>query len=210
MIRMFILVSIVAILPSGAYAADTFLDPDEMALLKPDASVPGLSNYTTPGKDVTAYPKVVMGSITFFFAKDSKAKGIDAKETTQITTTLSGAMKTQLQKHFEVVDKPGPDTLLLNMGVTEIQMKNKKRGLLGWTPIGLVATTAGNLSGMRITLAGASLQGEVVDSVSGDIISLFQVDHVKHMDGKKKLSWDDVSLTLSDFAERSLGERFQN
>ena len=62
---------------------------------------------------------------------------------------------------------------------------------------------------MRITLAGASLQGEVVDGVSGDIVALFQVDHVKDMDGKKALSWDDVRWTLSDFAERSLGARFQ-
>ena len=135
---------ILAVLPLSAIADDSFLDSQEMAQLKPDPKVPGLRNYATPGKDLGAYAKVVVGNITLFYAEDSKAKDIDAKEMTEITNALHDALTGALGEHFEVVDKPGPGTALMNIAVTNLKMKNKKRGLLGYTPIGLVATTAGN------------------------------------------------------------------
>ena len=201
---------ILAVLPLSAIADDSFLDSQEMAQLKPDPKVPGLRNYATPGKDLGAYAKVVVGNITLFYAEDSKAKDIDAKEMTEITNALRDALTGALGQHFEVVDKPGPGTVLMNVAVTNLKMKNKKRGLLGFTPIGLVATTAGNLAGKRLVIGHASIQGEFVDGVSGDVLTIFQVDQVKNMDDEKQLSWEDVRLTLKDMADRAIQARFGN
>lgn len=203
-----LLAAALLLIPFSALAADTFLEPHEAALLKPAAGIPGLENYTAAGKDPTKFSKVVMGSITFFFADDSKTKDMDAKEATQITDALKQAMVDNLKKHYEIVDQPGPDTLLINMAVTDIKMKNKKRGLLGWTPIGLVVTSAGNLTGSRLVLDKAVLQGESLDSQSGDIVGLFQVSQIEQLDDKKQLTWEDVRLTLNDLANRALKDRF--
>ena len=196
------------LLPLSALAEDSFLEPDEVALLKPAAGVPGLENHTAEGKELTQFSKVVLGSITFFFADDSKTKDMDAKEAAQITDALEAALTDNLEKHYEIVDQPGPDTLLINVAVTQIKMKNKKRGLLGYTPIGLVVTTAGNLSGSRLVLKEAILQGEMLDSQSGDIVTLFQVSQIEQLDEEKQLTWEDVRLTLNDMANRALKERF--
>ncbi len=203
-----LLATALLLIPFSALAEDSFLEAHEVALLAPDANVPGLENYTADGKDPTQYSKVVLGSITFFFADDSKTKDMDAKESTQITDALKGVLTDNLKKYVEIVDQPGPDTLLLNMAVTQIKMKNKKRGLLGWTPIGLVVTSAGNLTGSRLVLDKAVLQGEMLDSQSGDIVTLFQVSQIEQLDDKKQLTWEDVRLTLNDLANRALKNRF--
>ena len=136
-----VLVAAVALLtPLMALAEDSFLEADEVALLKPDANVPGLESHTAAGQDPTKYPKVVLGALTFYFADDSKTKDLDADEAAMISDALRAALTENLEKYFEIVDQPGPDTLLMNVAVTKIKMKNKKRGLLGYTPIGLVVS----------------------------------------------------------------------
>ncbi len=206
--RLPIAAMVALLMPLTAVAEDAFLEPHEVALLKPAAEVPGLENYVAEGKDPTKYSKVVIGAITFYFADDSKTKDMDAKESAKIADALKGILTDNLKKYVEVVDEPGPDTLLLNMAVVQIKMKNKKRGLLGYTPIGLVVTTAGNLSGSRLVLDKAALQGEMVDSQSGDIVTLFQVSQIEQLDDKKQLTWEDVRLTLNDLANRALKDRF--
>ena len=89
---------VMAVLPLSAFADDSFLDSQEMAQLQPDPKVPGLKNYATPGKDLDAYSKVVVGNITLFYAKDSKAKDIDAKEMTEITNALHDALAGALER----------------------------------------------------------------------------------------------------------------
>jgi hypothetical protein len=206
--HLFIYALILVALPMTVFADDSFLEPQESALLKPDPKVAGLKNYNTPGKDLGSYTKVVIGSITLYYAQDSKAKDISADEMTEINKDLRGALVDALSKHFDVVAKPGPDSMLMNVAVTNIKLKHKKRGLLGYTPIGLVATTAGNIAGKRLVIGHASLQGEFVDSVSGDELTIFQVDQVKNLDDKKQLSWKDVQLTLKDMADKAVQARF--
>ena len=174
-----------AVLPMSVFADDSFLDPQETAMLKPDSKVAGL-----------------------YYAQDSKDKDISADEMTEINKDLHGALVDALGKHFDIVMKPGSDTMLMNVAVTNIKLKHKKRGLLGYTPIGLVATTAGNIAGKRLVIGHASLQGEFVDGVSGDKLAIFQVDQVKNLDDKKQLSWKDVQLTLQDMADKAVQARF--
>lgn len=206
--RKLLICTLLALSPMSVLADDSFLEPQETALLKPDPDVPGLKNYAFPGTDLGDYSKVVIGNITLFYAQDSKAKDIDVKEMAEITKALHEALAGALGQHFEVVDKPGPGNMLMNVAVTNLKMKNKKRGLLGYTPVGLVATTAGNLAGKRVVIGHASLQGEFVDGVSGDSLSIFQVDQVKNLDDKKQLSWEDVRLTLKDMADRAIKAKF--
>lgn len=203
-----LLAAALLLVPIGAMAEEGFLEPEEVAMLAPVDAVPGLEDYVAPGMDVTKYSKMVLGSVTFFFAEDSKTKAISAEESKQISDALQQAMKDNLKNYFEIVDQPGPDTLLLNLGVVDIKMKNKKRGLLGYTPIGLVVTTAGNLSGSRLVLDQAELQGEWVDSQTGEMGLMFQVSQIEDLDDEKQLTWEDVRLTVNDMASRGLKYRF--
>ena len=186
------------LLVSGGYlqAAEHFLEPSEIENLTPHPGVPGVSRYITPGANPGSYDKIMVGGVTFYFAEKSKTKDIDADEMKQISDAMKAALVSAAMGKAEVVLSPGPTTVLINVAITEINMQNKKRGLFSYTPVGLITSTAGNLSGMRIRLRDATLEGEVVDSMTGDVISVFRVDEVGNFDNKKGMSWEDLRATM--------------
>ena len=177
-------------------AAEHFLETSEIENLTPHPDVPGVSRYITPGADPGSYDKIMVGGVTFYFAEKSKTKDIDADEMKQISDAMKAALVSAAIGKAEVVLSPGPTTVLINVAITEINMQNKKRGLFSYTPMGLVASTAGNLTGMRIRLRDAALEGEAVDSMTGDVISVFRVDEVGNFDDNKGMSWEDLRVTM--------------
>jgi hypothetical protein len=199
-----VLVSLVAV---SAQAAEEFLTAEEMAKLKPVAGADGAMRYSPGGKLARDYPKVLIGGVTFFYDDESKGKGVDPDDLKDISDAMKQALVQVLSKDWQIVHQPGADVAQVNLAVTNIELKNKKRGLLGYTPIGLVATTAGNLAGKRMTLGNAGLQGEVIDSASGNLVNLFAVEKIGEFDDKKGMSWEDVRLAFIDAASKALAEQ---
>lgn len=202
-----VLGAVVALMAAGAHSADRFLTAEEQAKLQPVPGEEGLMRYSPSGKLGTDFPKALIGSVTFFYAEDSKSKDIDADEMKQISDAMKQAMVQVLSKDWQIVQAPGPDVAQVNVAITDIKLKHKKRGLLGYTPIGLVATGVGNLAGMRLTLGNAVLEGEVIDSASGDVINLFAVEKIGNFDDKKGMSWEDVRLAFIDAATRAVAQQ---
>ncbi len=197
------------LMAAGAQAAEEFLSAEEKAKLQPVPGVEGVLRYSPAGKLPRDYEKILIGSVTFFFSDKSKSKDIDADELKQISDAMKQALVTAASNHWQIVHQPGPGIGLLNVAITQIEIKNKKRGLLGYTPIGLVATTAGNLAGVRLRLVDAELQGEFADSASGELINVFAVEEIGSFDDKKGMSWEDVRLTLLDAATRAIAEQMK-
>ena len=138
-----------------------------------------------------------------------KVKEIDADELKLISDGMKTALASALATHVEIVTEPGPGVLQFNLAITDISMKNKKRGLLGYTPIGLVTTAVGNLAGLRIRLHKAQLQGESIDAETGALVGLFAIEKIGNFDDKKGLSWEDVRGTLEDSARKVVEIKFQ-
>ena len=185
-------------------AAEHFLEPDELSKLQPSPDIPGVSRYIYPGVDPSAYSKIIVGGVTFFFSEKSKSKGVDANEMKQISDAMKAALVSAAADKMDVVLTKGPGAALVNVAITEIDIQNKKRGLLGYTPIGLIVTTAGNLTGMRAHLKNARIEGEFVDSVSGEPIAVFRIDEIGNWDDKKGLSWEDLRASLESSVAKGL------
>lgn len=185
-------------------AAEQFLEPEEISKLQAHPDVPGVNRHILPGADPSKYDKLIIGSVTFYFAEDSKAKDLDPDEAKQVADAMKSALVSAAANHADVVLTPGEGAALINVAITQIDMQNKKRGLLGYTPVGLVVTTAGNLSGMRMRLKDAHIEGELVDSVSGDRISVFRIEDVGEWDDKKGLSWEDLRASLESSVAKGI------
>ncbi len=191
-------------LAAASMAAESFLEPEEISKLEPHPDVPGASRHIMEGADPSKYSKMIVGAVTFYFAEDSKAKDIDADEAKQISDAMKSALISAAADKVDVVLTAGPETALINVAITDINMQNKKRGLLGYTPVGLVISTAGNLANMRMQLKDARIEGEVVDSVSGQRISVFRIDDIGDWDDKKDLSWEDLRASLESSLAKGL------
>ena len=192
------------VLASSLHATEHFLDQKELDSLTPHPAVPGVSRYVTPGADPTSYSKIIVGSVSFFFAEGSKTKSIDADEMKMISDAIKSAMVAAAAEKREVVLTKGPGAVLMNIAVTEINLQNKKRGLLGYTPVGFVVSSTANMAGLRIQLKDARIEGEAVDSVTGETISIFRLDEIADIDGKKNLSWDDLVGTFQNALAKAL------
>ena len=184
------------LLVGSLQAAENFFGPTELASLKPHPTIEGVTRHITPGTDITSYTKFIAGAVTFYYAEKSKVKDMDADELTQISDAMKSAMATAAAAEAELVLEAGPGAALLNVAITQINVQNKKRGLLGYTPVGFVVKSVGNLAGMRLQLKNAQIEGEVVDSVSGDVVAIFRIEKIENLDDKKGLSWEDLRLTF--------------
>jgi hypothetical protein len=109
-----------------------------------------------------------------------------------------------LEPDYPEVNKPGPDVLGIRLAITNVHVKKKKRGLLGYTPVGLVVTTGIALAGKNISLTDATIEVEVLDSVTNERIgALIDKQSAPPEKRKKgKISWEEVESTLKFYAER--------
>jgi len=189
-------------------ASERLLSPEEEAQLVPSTTVQGANLFTAPEWDRTKYSKVMVGGATVYFSDDSKTKQIDPDLLKAVTDELEKIVADSLGRYVEVVTEPGPGVALVNVAIVDLKMKNKKRGLLGYTPVGFVVTSAANAAGARLTMAGARIQAETVDSVTGAVLTLSQVDEIQQLDADKEMTWDDIKLTLQSFAHRIIDLRF--
>jgi hypothetical protein len=82
-----------------------------------------------------------------------------------------------------------------------VKLAKKKRGLLSFTPIGLVVHAAEDVAGENIELKDARLEMEMLDSVSGERLGVL-VDKAPETKADEKLSWDSIKATFAFYAER--------
>lgn len=162
--------------------------------------MPGAMIYRKPGFDTLSYSKVLIDPIEIWVAEDSKYKGLDADESKAIADTLRQILTQELEPDYPVVNEPGAGVLGIRIAITNVHMKKKKRGLLGYTPIGLVVTTAGNLAGMRMELKQATIEAEFIDGGSNEQVAALL--HPLEADKKEKLSWETVGQNFEEYAKR--------
>ena len=202
-----IAIALVATLLAGpSFAEEQMLTSEEQAMLKPNKEFKAVSGYDYPGFNLNDYPKVLIGAVTVYYSEDSKSKAIAPNELKVLTDRIRRSLTLNLSRHVEIVDQPGPGVMLINVAIVKVKYANKKRGLLGYTPVGFVTTTAGNLANIRVALADAKIQGETVDSVSGKLLSIVEIQKIQK--AKKQMTWEDVQATLKDATRRLIDARF--
>jgi hypothetical protein len=165
-----------------------------------DKDIPGAIIYRKPGVDISMYTKVLIDPIEIWISEDTDYKGLDPDEAKSITDTLRQALKDELEPDYPVVNEPGPGVLGIRIAITNVGMKKKKRGLLGYTPVGLVLTTAGDLAGLRMELASAVIEAEALDGESHEQLAAL-IDPFRQ-DEEEDVSWENVRKHLSFYAKR--------
>ncbi|MBW1759792.1 MAG: DUF3313 domain-containing protein [Deltaproteobacteria bacterium] len=172
-----------------------------------DKDRPGALIYHKAGAELKKYTKIMLDPIEIWYAKDSKYKGISPDDLKTLADSFRQVIIAELEPDYPVVSKPGPDVLGLRLAITDVHVARKKRGLLGYTPVGLVVTTGMHLAGMRISLQNASIEGEMLDSQSyerlGALIDRGAASPTEKE--KKAASWEEVEKTLKFYAKRLRG-----
>lgn len=174
---------------------------DDYSKLTADTDQPGAQIYRKQGADLKSYTKIMIEPVETAFSPQSRVTSFSPDELKTITDALYTTIVQELEPDYPVVNTAGPGVLRVRLGITGIDMQNKKRSLLGYTPIGLATTTLANLAGLRVQLKDAALEAEMTDSVSGEILGLL-VDEQADKGASGDPSWEAITQRLSFYAKR--------
>ena len=148
-----------------------------------------------------------------FIAADSKYGGMKPDDMKLLADSLRAVLAEALVQDFQIAASPGPNTLLFRMALTNVHLKKKGRGLLGYTPVGFVVSSAKksliNEFVDNILLTEVVWEAEMLDSQTGKQLGAVIVS-LGDKDNKKEFtSWEQLMQVLEVGASRMLC-RIQN
>jgi hypothetical protein len=172
---------------------------------KADKDQKGAKIYRKPGIKLKTYSKIMIDPIEIWYANDSKYKGISPDDMKALADTFRAAIVGALEPDYPVVSKPGAGVLGIRMAITNVYAKKKKRGLLGYTPVGIVAIAAKKIAkGQSLSLVNATIEVEMLDSESNERLGVL-IDSGPHSykhQNKKLTSWEEIDSVLKFYASR--------
>ena len=170
----------------------------------------GAMVYRKAGVDLKKYTKIIIDPVEIWIAPESKYKGIKPDDLKVLADTFRQAIVNALEPTYPVVNTPGPDVLGIRIAITNVYITKKKRGLMGYTPAGLVISTAVKAIGDNMSLQEAVIEAELLDSQSNERLGALMDQQSKT--AKKKLgvgatkkgktSWEEIEETLKFYAQR--------
>lgn len=116
----------------------------------------GAKRYLNPSKNLRQYNKFIIDPVVVHFAPNSKGTAIDPAKLKELSDYFRNQLVKGLSKRYRVVRSSGPGVLRIRIAITDIK---KTTAVANIHP-------AMKMSG--IGLGGASMEAEVVDSVSGE------------------------------------------
>jgi hypothetical protein len=192
----------------------TFLTNYNLLQTRPaKAGQPGDLAYIAPNamKRLAAYKAVMVDQPEILFSPDSKIKGMKPDDQKALAEAMRDAISGRLAEGgYSVSQQPGPGVLYLRVGLTDLMVKKKKRGVLGYTPVGAVVKFGADA--VRETLSKVdfiemTFQAELVDSVSNDVLGAIVAPRgTRKGDGQK-----ETRIDLEEFDQnmRAWGNRLR-
>ena len=157
------------------------------------------------------YTKVMIDQPFIYVDPASKSKGMKPDTMTTIAETLRSAVSEAVSKQYEVVEQKGEGVLYFRWAVTNLYLQKPKRSLLAYTPVGAVANAAKDgLTDFvsKNTLVDLRLEGELRDSVTGELFVAMTVERGQRKDKSSKISEDPATWDELFAIGTALGERF--
>lgn len=157
------------------FAGQTFLS--SYAGLKEVPSKSGKDYiYIKPGVEagLGKYKSVMIDQPEIFISPASPDKGAKPDDVKAISELIRSTFAASLKaRGYQVVDKPGPETLFIRLAATDLQIAKKKKGFFSYTPVGLVVGAGSSAMKdfmEKHDVLDMSLQAESLDSVTNDVL----------------------------------------
>jgi len=163
-----------------------------------------------PGK-MEKYSAVMIDQPEIFVAANSKYKGMKPDDMKALADAFRAAMARSLSTTYMIVDQPSPNVLYVRFALSNVQLKKHKRGLLGYTPVGLVVGAAKSALTSdftkKIDLKGLTMEMEILDSNSEEQFAAL----LETRSGKKDepASWEELEALITVYSQR-VGCRLDN
>jgi hypothetical protein len=178
----------------GEYGGKTVVTPDS----------------ATKSADIT---KIMIDQPEIFIAEDSAYKGLKPDDALAIAEALRRSIADNMTV-LTVVDKPGPDVLYMRLALSDVHLKKKKRNLLTYTPVGIVAYTVVNAAVSdamkKVDLVGVTIEGESLNAATGEYLGSLLIKLAPPEETTSdQASWE-ATLSSIDSMGKQMDCRFRN
>ncbi len=160
---------------------------------------------------IAKFNAIMIDQPEIFIAADSPYRGAKPKHLNALAEAFRAGIIQALSEDLYVVDQPGPNVMYFSMAISNLRLTKKKKSVLGYTPIGLVA---GGVRGAATTdiakkanLQDAMFEVEGFDSVSGE--RLVAVIDSLGAGKEDPASWEELEALALEYG-RLVQCRFSN
>jgi hypothetical protein len=158
------------------------------------------------------YDSIMVDQPEIFVAADSKYKGAKGDQLKALADVARLSTIARLEAGgFNAVDEPGADTLYMRWAITDLYLQKKKRGILSYTPVGMVvhATKGAATKDLwkKIDIAELKMEAEFTDVVTGEVLAAV-ITHQQGFRKQKGTKADIVSWQELEALFDTVGERF--
>jgi hypothetical protein len=154
------------------------------------------------------YTKIMLDPVLLFRGPKTKMQGIPQDQAQLMADTFYALIYQEVSKDYEMVDKPGPNTLRAQVAVTHLEESWPMLDVVSTIPAPMNVLAAGSMlknvsTGKPAFKGEAVIEAKVSDSQTGEVLRAA----VDRRVGKKRLaaesfnSWSDVYESLRYWAE---------
>jgi hypothetical protein len=189
------------VVPPGVARAG-YLIPDSVQLT-PVTQFPGTTGYMAPD-----YPaqrarlhSVYLAPIEVFLAPDSPYKGIDPEEMVQVTHTFAQILTQEVIKDMTVVDTPRPDSLILQIALTDVRLEKQGFRLRNLTPVGVAINGVKRVAGIS-KISFKTMTVQAIGASGDNETLLFAIDNPPRPgDVPESVRLDEIPKVLATKAQ---------
>jgi len=209
----FIKTLFIAVLLPGLASAEESGFLEDYSILGPLGEYGNVRQYVAEGtlERMANYSKVMIDQPYIFIDPDSKSKGMKPDTMTAIAEMLRSAVSDAVNEQYTVVEEKGEGVLYFRWAITNMYLQKPKRGILSFTPVGAVAFAAkSGLSDFvdKNTLVDLRLEGELLDSVTGEVFVALTLERGQRKDWAGDISEDPATWEELFAIGTALGQRF--
>lgn len=162
---------------------------------------------------VAGMTKVMVDQPEIFIADDSKYKGLKPEDARALAETLRSAIVAYAEPGA-LVEEPGANVIYWRIAITDLHLKKKKRRLLSYTPVGLVAHTAKGLAVSdimkKIDLVGVTVEMQSLNAATGENLGSLVMKFAPVGEGSSdEATWENVLVNF-DAVGQQVSCRYKN
>lgn len=176
--------------------------------LSPDPNNADLLLYEKSKDALKDYSKFLIDPVTLYLLPEASQRGLDPDDLERLAQRFHDIIVDELTKAgYQVVSSPGPGVLDIRLAITNVEPSGAKKNVAakaGATAASVAVAPGAGLALPRFSVGKASIEGEMLDSVSGERLGAF----VTNKSGRRWFAglqgyktWGDVEAAFRTWAK---------
>jgi hypothetical protein len=180
---------------------------DDYKLLRPGGTDEVRLVYRNPAADWPRYKAVIIQPVAIWRSGKKSLDPVPEEDLLRLAHDFEQAVRTRLGRHFRLVERPGPDVLLVRLAITQARASDAILDIATVPPSDEPSLPTGDTplhAETKQFLDAAVIEGEIVDASSNALLAQ-GVDGPRRKDAPPLVTWGDVDRGLGRWADRVVG-----